>query len=81
MNTSLTRRAGLIGLIAGSALLLAPLTAGAATVGDELAVRQAAAVEDGTVVDGHLPGARAHQQGRVVDSAESSFRGSIRLTP
>jgi hypothetical protein len=83
MNKSLTMRGGLIGLVAGSVLLLEPFTAGARAGSDrdQLAARHAAAVADEAIVDGHLSGTRLHGQGRLVDSTVSSFRGSIRLTP
>jgi hypothetical protein len=81
MNKSIATRGGLIAVAAGSALLLAPFTAGAANHRGELVVRQSAAVADGQAVAGHLAGTRLHEHGRVVDSTESSFRGSIRLTP
>lgn len=36
---------------------------------------------DGRVVDGYLDGARVHEEGQLVDAANSCFEGVIRIMP
>lgn len=46
-----------------------------------LNTRTGGVVMNGRVVDGHLLGARVHEQGQLVDAANSCFAGTIDILP